>query len=137
MHKTTLVLILIFFNIVPLIAGINIFDWFRRKPKTTTATPAYKPSNNRTLIRPSCKGGNGKYIFCVYTDMCNCPRPQTGGYIRTTEYRWFYNNRTRKCEAVKGAPGGCNNFDDKFRCMIRCELRIRFKRFWQRAKRGD
>uniref|UniRef100_A0A6G5A7X9 Putative bovine pancreatic trypsin inhibitor n=1 Tax=Rhipicephalus microplus TaxID=6941 RepID=A0A6G5A7X9_RHIMP len=134
MLKCSFVVILILCNIVPLNAGLkfwNIFSWGKRTTTTTTA-PRRWPWYNYTFIKPSCNGGKGIYITCLYPDMCNCSKPTDGGYIRTApgQRRWFYNNKTKKCERIIGIPGGCNNFDDRWRCKYNCELPMK-TRVWR------
>uniref|UniRef100_A0A6G5A9J1 Putative bovine pancreatic trypsin inhibitor n=1 Tax=Rhipicephalus microplus TaxID=6941 RepID=A0A6G5A9J1_RHIMP len=70
MLKCSFVVILILCNIVPLNAGLkfwNIFSWGKRTTTTTTA-PRRWPWYNYTFIKPSCNGGKGIYITCLYPD---------------------------------------------------------------------
>uniref|UniRef100_A0A131YQX9 Pancreatic trypsin inhibitor n=1 Tax=Rhipicephalus appendiculatus TaxID=34631 RepID=A0A131YQX9_RHIAP len=115
MHTLTLVVILILSNIVPpAIAKFNFWDLFRWNRRTTTAPPNRWQIKNHTYIKP----------------MCVCQGPTIGGYIRLKKYRyrWYYNNKTQKCQHILGIPGNCNNFDNKDVCLMRCEIPIRLLR---------
>uniref|UniRef100_A0A224Y4W3 Pancreatic trypsin inhibitor n=1 Tax=Rhipicephalus zambeziensis TaxID=60191 RepID=A0A224Y4W3_9ACAR len=139
MYKSTLVVIVVLSYAVPLLAWPKFpFHWFKWPwPQPTTPRPNPWQRHNYTVFRPSCSGGNGKYIVCVYPKFCSCPQPTNGGYIRYAEehIRWFYNNRTKRCESKAGIPGGCNNFENQGHCMWRCEIPLMQKRRRQSATR--
>uniref|UniRef100_L7LSR8 Putative monolaris n=1 Tax=Rhipicephalus pulchellus TaxID=72859 RepID=L7LSR8_RHIPC len=131
MCKATLVVVLILSSVAPLLAWPPVlpFKWQNWMWTTSARQRGHSERQNYRVIKPSCSGGNGTIMACIYPMLCNCPEPTTGGYMRNTDnIRWFYNNNTHQCQSKKGNPGGCNNFDEKVQCQRHCETPLKQKR---------
>uniref|UniRef100_A0A224Y2A4 Pancreatic trypsin inhibitor n=1 Tax=Rhipicephalus zambeziensis TaxID=60191 RepID=A0A224Y2A4_9ACAR len=125
MDKTAFVLLLIFSNIVPLLAwGSTAQVWNRRKSAPVQAHAQRQRRSARssnlysyTTTKQSCQNGG-----CVYPAMCHCPKPQGGGYERYTNETspWYYNNATKKCEPSYQTLDVCNHFRDEQHCLMHC-----------------
>uniref|UniRef100_A0A131YU58 Pancreatic trypsin inhibitor n=1 Tax=Rhipicephalus appendiculatus TaxID=34631 RepID=A0A131YU58_RHIAP len=129
MDKTAFVLLLIFSNIVPLLAwGSTAQVWNRRKSAPVQAHVQRQRRSARSsdlysynTTKKSCQIGS-----CVYPPMCHCPITSEDAYMRFPEDTeetgsWYYNNATNKCEQNKSGLNVCNNFRDQQHCEARCK----------------
>uniref|UniRef100_L7M9N6 Putative monolaris n=1 Tax=Rhipicephalus pulchellus TaxID=72859 RepID=L7M9N6_RHIPC len=140
MYKASLAMILILFNVAPLLAGFKIFGYefhfFGRKP--TTARPLLPVGRNRTnhtYYQRRCDGGRDG--ICVYPRLCFCTKPKPGPYIRLPpdEFPWYYDYKTNKCLQTEGSHFGCNRFTTIIQCWKDCLIPLRRLRQLKQKRR--
>uniref|UniRef100_A0A131YH91 Pancreatic trypsin inhibitor n=1 Tax=Rhipicephalus appendiculatus TaxID=34631 RepID=A0A131YH91_RHIAP len=128
MDKTAFVLLLVFSNIVPLLAwGSMAQRWPRRKQAPAqaralhNAPAALQKSRVGYIVRNiTCDGGHPKKTkYCVFPELCSCPKPKQEGYTRSPD-RWYYDNDAKECQRITANMDGCNNFDSEDQCQMHC-----------------